>query len=249
MQKVSVCLLLATVRSGLSLRRAPGHEKLASSADEVCTLDAPASDFYSPLAFAFPDDAHVSQFLTAAEQAEAKEVSPTEAERKEWKEAMKEFGTAQQQMQKSQKRLMAAMEAMLEVPNVNGTSLAALVEKKEKDLLVVFYAPWCPHCQRYVLHDGQGQPEKAPLELFNREMQSSGANATLTVVRFDTARDQNVPEGFEVKYIPTIYVAAANGKKTQYKGNPQDTKALVAFIEANSAKTTKIGAASSNSLV
>merc|ERR1719428_2563684 len=121
---------------------------------------------------------------------------------------MEEYVQAQQQMKASQERLMAAMSAMLQVPNVNGAALTSMVEKKEKDLLVVFYAPWCPHCQSYVLHDGKGSPEDAPLEVFNREMQASGANATLKILRYDTAADQNLPNGFDVKYIPTIYVAA-----------------------------------------
>merc|ERR1719321_1817227 len=101
------------------------------------------------------------------------------------------------------------MTAMLEVPVVDTKGLNAMVEKKEKDLLVVFYAPWCPHCQSFVLHDGKGSPEDAPLEVFNRDMKARGANATLEVLRFDTQADQNVPEGFDVKYIPTIYLAAA----------------------------------------
>merc|ERR1719240_1963905 len=100
-------------------------------------------------------------------------------------------------MQSASNRLMAAMSAMLEVPNVNGVTLKSKVEKKDKDVLVVFYAPWCPHCQRFVLHDGRGSPENAPLEVFNRQMQERGANATLSVLRFDTHAHQDVPADFK----------------------------------------------------
>merc|ERR1719399_1204159 len=135
---------------------------------------------------------------------------------------------------------MDAMTAMLEVPMVNSTSLTSLVDQKEKDVLVVFYAPWCPHCQTFVLHDGKGSPENAPLEVFNRNVKASTANTTLSVVRFDVSADRNLPAGFDVKHIPTIYMAAADGKKTPFNGNHVDSATLVAFIEANSAKTKKI---------
>merc|ERR1719453_2885950 len=107
---------------------------------------------------------------------------------------------------------------MLEVPLMNKSTLVAMLDKKDKDTLVVFYAPWCPHCQRYVLHDGKGNPEKAPLEIFNKEMEARGASQTLNIVRWDIDKDRDLPSQFEVKFIPTIYLAAADGTATQFKG-------------------------------
>merc|ERR1719335_2124285 len=153
---------------------------------------------------------------------------------------------AQTKMKKSQARVMGAMEAMLQVPSVDTAKLNGMVDSKKKDALVVFYAPWCPHCQTFVLHNGKGNPEEAPLEIFNGNVKASGADKTLDVVRFDVAANREaglpMPEGFEVQHIPTIYMAAADGKKTQFKGNHVDSATLVDFIEKNSAKTKKIGA-------
>merc|ERR1719379_2978873 len=117
------------------------------------------------------------------------------------------------------------MENMLEVPLVDKAALTAMVEKKDKDLFVVFYAPWCPHCQSFVLHDGKGNPEQVPLEIFNRNVHASGANKTLSVLRFDVDanRSGGMPAGFEAKYIPTIYLAAADGTKVQFKSNKVDS--------------------------
>merc|ERR1719281_1189462 len=132
------------------------------------------------------------------------------------------------------------MEAMLQVPVVNKAALTAMVEKGDKDTLVVFYAPWCPHCQRYVLHDGKGNPEKAPLEVFNQEMKARGASETLNVVRWNIDADRDLPSQFKVQYIPTIYLAAADGTSTQYKGNPANSAEMVEFIEEKSSKTKNI---------
>merc|ERR1719460_1569174 len=153
---------------------------------------------------------------------------------------MEEYMKAQGQMKKSQARLMGAMEAMLQVPSVDKAKL----EANKKDALVVFYAPWCPHCQTFVLHNGKGNPEEAPLEIFYKNIKASGADKTLDVVRFDVSqnREAGLPAGFEVKHIPTIYMAAADGKKTMFQGQHVDSATLVDFIEKNSANTKKIGA-------
>jgi len=239
-------ILVALCFSVQGLRHAkdqpPAKASLAIS-EPGCAVDkAPVAEFYGALGLTFPSNASISKFLIDAEAHEAKDAKPSEAAKAEWKSAMQEYAEAQKEMQSASSRLMNAMSAMLEVPNVDGAALASKVEKKEKDLLVVFYAPWCPHCQSFVLHDQKGSPENAPLEVFNRDMKARGADKTLSVLRFDTQESQDVPEGFEVKYIPTIYMAAADEKKTKFEGDARKGEDLVAFIEANSAKTKKIAA-------
>merc|ERR1719456_388636 len=146
---------------------------------------------------------------------------------------------------------MAAMTAMLQVPQKTTTEVNSMVDSKKKDTLVVFYAPWCPHCQTFVLHNGKGNPEEAPLEVFNKNIKAAGADKTLDIVRFDVAanREAGLPKGFQVQHIPTIYMAAADGKKTVFSGNHVDAQTLVDFIESNSAKTKKIGAIAPQTVV
>merc|ERR1719379_1716719 len=147
-------------------------------------------------------------------------------------------------MKKSQEKLLSAMNNMLQVPAADTAKLNSMVDAKKKDVLVVFYAPWCPHCQTFVLHNGKGNPEEAPLETFYKSIKAAGADKTLDVVRFDVAanREAGLPKGFEVQHIPTIYMASADGKKTMFKGAHVDSATLVDFIEKNSANTKKIGA-------
>merc|ERR550537_826927 len=153
---------------------------------------------------------------------------------------MEEYKTNQQAMQKASTRMMNAMENMLEVPSMDKDTLTAMLDKKDKDTFIVFYAPWCPHCQTFVLHDGKGNPQKAPLEIFNKEMKARGASKTLNVVRWNVAEHKDVPKQFKVQYIPAMYLAAADGTVTPFKGNAGKSEELVKFIEEKSSKTKEI---------
>jgi len=247
------CVLFALLSIALGSRlRAPVDVKLQPDEQQGCSLtDAPKGTFDSALALVLPDDKEVAKFLADAEKAEDASKNPTADEKKEWKSAMEEYVKTQTEMKKSQDRLMNAMSAMLQVPAVTTAKLNTMVDAKAKDTLVVFYAPWCPHCQTFVLHNGKGNPETAPLEVFNKNMKAAGADKTLDVVRFDTAANQEagLPKGFEVQHIPTIYMAAADGTKTVFSGNQVDAQTLVDFIEKNSAKTKKIAAVAPQTVV
>lgn len=236
----TLCLGTLCLWPGAALRRTTPSGAVVID-EQACTVDgAPEASFKDALAVAWPSDVSIAQFVASAEKAEAMQDAPTPEERKEYKAAMEEYGEASKTMKNAQARLMSAMTKMLQVPAVGSTELTSLLEKKEKDLLIVFYAPWCPHCQTFVLHDGKGSPEGAPLEIFNRNVMASSANMTLSVLRYDISADRNIPAGFEVKHIPTIYMAAADGKKTPFNENHVDSATLVNFIKANSAKTKTI---------
>jgi len=238
------CILvtLLSLACGSRLRNPSQDAKLQPDEEQACALvDAPKGSFDNALTLVLPNEKDAAEFVAAAEKAEDASATPTAEEKKEWKAAMAEYVKAQSKMKNSQDKLLKAMSNMLEVPAVNTAKVNTMVDAKKKDMLVVFYAPWCPHCQTFVLHDGKGSPEKAPLEVLNRGIKASGADKTLNIVRFDVAADREagLPKGFEVKHIPTIYMAAADGTKTVFDGQGD----IIAFIEKNSAKTKKIAVA------
>lgn len=204
-------------RRGL-LQNAP---KTQVNEEQECPLNGPIS---KDLVFGFNLD------VNSAEQ-------PTKEEKTELKSAIEDYKKAQTTMKQAQARLLSAMTAMLEVPQVDGKALTDLIDSKEKDVFVVFYAPWCGHCQQFVIHDGKGNPEKAPLEVFNREVQKA-AGKTLKIVRFDVQQDKaSIPSQFTIQAIPTIMLIPAGGSQVQFKGNHQELEQLKQFIEAHAAKT------------
>jgi thiol-disulfide isomerase/thioredoxin len=124
-------------------------------------------------------------------------------------------------------------EAASSVTPVDSKSLGELADAKQ-DLLLVFYAPWCPTCQTFVMHDAQGNPEKAPLELLSKEFQAASGPK---VVKWDVDVDRNVGD-FDVEYIPTVYLVTSNGEKQMFKGDPHDAKALKQFAGVKAAGAT-----------
>merc|ERR1719379_3029722 len=96
-----------------------------------------------------------------------------------------------------------------------------LISKKKESVLIAFYAPWCPHCQRFVMGDG------SPLtRLSNALAAKHGAR----VVKFDV-KAQGSPPGFSVNAVPAVYLFnATTGKKTEYDHNPEDLGAFEAWV-------------------
>merc|ERR1740117_2301578 len=88
--------------------------------------------------------------------AHVKDEPTTTAEKKdELNNAVAHYKTQKMQFQLAEARLMKAFDSLLEVPVADGHQLSTLLEGGGKPTLIVFYAPWCPHCQTFVLHDGK----------------------------------------------------------------------------------------------
>jgi len=224
--KTQIMLLLGLVvsASAVSLRQAGDKPVEKIPVDlESCPLDSPV------VALALSSD-------SALEETNGLAVgTPNEAaKRKALMDALAEYKVKKQAMQVATNNLMAAMEALLVVPAADKALLANVADGKTgKDSLVVFYAPWCPHCQTFVLHDKQGNPSNAPLELLSQDLAKDSSTKDVAVMRADVTvlGQSGIPSKFAVQGIPSVYFANKAGKATQFAGNPHSTADLTAFVK------------------
>jgi len=113
------------------------------------------------------------------------------------------------------------------VKAVDATSLSTMIRTAEADLLVVFYAPWCPHCQTYVMHDEHGNADKAPLELLAKELAS---HEGVKVLKYDI-NEHKPPVGFPLEHVPTIFMKSKNrAQPTEFQGDPHDLANLKQWV-------------------
>mmetsp|Transcript_2398 Transcript_2398/g.5981 ORF Transcript_2398/g.5981 Transcript_2398/m.5981 type:complete len:204 (+) Transcript_2398:52-663(+) len=112
-----------------------------------------------------------------------------------------------------------------QVVGVDATSLTSLVDAKTEDILIAFYAPWCPHCRNFVMFDDNENPEKALVEILNQEIILEKGPK---VVKFDVTKSE-VPAQFTVRGIPTVYLSLKSGAAVQYEANPHDLVGLKAW--------------------
>lgn len=153
-------------------------------------------------------------------------------------DAMVDYKQKKQAFQLATNNLMAAMETLLEVPSADASMLEQVAGGKTgKDALVVFYAPWCPHCQTFVLHDKQGNPTNAPLELLRKELATAPETKNVNVIRADVTQvGKKIPAVFAVASIPSVYFVSKDGKASKFAGNPGSSPQLKQFIEEKRTK-------------
>jgi len=160
---------------------------------------------------------------------DSEELSISEKQ-KHLKVAIKNFRVKAKAFNEAKAEVFSSMEALLEVPSVDGKDLERFAAEK-KSVLITFYAPWCPHCQTFVYHDGKGDPTKAGLEELRRDFIES--NSSTHVVRFDVQKHQkSLPKQYKLPGIPAVYLLKADGNVVQYQGNPHDSDGLKSFVQS-----------------
>jgi len=106
------------------------------------------------------------------------------------------------------------------VEAVNEKQWRELRHANKFDLLVTFYAPWCPHCKGFI---NKKDGKQSPIDTLNEGLEKvSGPK----VVQFDMT-DSSPPVTLDS--VPTIMLFKTNGQAIHFQGDPFDLPALTAF--------------------
>jgi len=102
---------------------------------------------------------------------------------------------------------------------VNSTTWSELRRANKFNFLITFYAPWCPHCKKFVAG------ENAPLKAFSASLEKMKRDVP-KVVTFDVIGDT---PPLVIDAVPTIYLFKTNGEALTFDGDGHDLEALMAF--------------------
>jgi len=174
----------------------------------------------------------VSSLKPLEENAHTQSQLPKDADITSYVDAVMDARHAKQEFAKAQAELMGAMEGLLEVPAADPLFLRKAANGANgHDSLIVFYAPWCPHCQTFVLHDKKGDPTNAPLEQLKKNWAYDAQMEKVHIMRADITKVGKVlPAAFKLSGIPTAYFVSSMGEATKFVGDVHDTDALRNFV-------------------
>lgn len=112
---------------------------------------------------------------------------------------------------------------------------------KAEHNLILFYAPWCPHCQSFVGANGTiADQEASPWHQYAAHLRDSEFEELQSVQfgQFSTSPQKGVrnlvPKGYEVGHIPRVAYVESDGQlKDWYFENPDDLTALTEWLLQN----------------
>lgn len=108
-----------------------------------------------------------------------------------------------------------------------GKNFVEIVNDNTKDVLVEYYAPWCPHCKNLEpIYESLGQIFK---------------DAPSVVISKIDATANSIPDDISISGFPTIHFFPANNKAEPipYEG-PRTARAIAEFIKTHAATTFEI---------
>ncbi|GET85967.1 protein disulfide isomerase [Leishmania tarentolae] len=111
--------------------------------------------------------------------------------------------------------------AKAELVELNASNFHSVVNNASKNVFVMFYAPWCGHCNK-MKSTWQDLSDKYPI------------TGDVIIARIDASEHRDIAKEFDVHGFPTLKFFAKNNKsgKAQYEG-PRELSAFMAYVSAN----------------
>lgn len=143
-------------------------------------------------------------------------------------------GAAQPAKPRALVKAAAAHKSDVAVEAVDEAQLADSVASAKSDMLVTFYAPWCPHCETFVLADN------APLKELAKEMGDADIKG-LRVLSVDVTTVQKIPERFgAIQYVPAVFFVPGEKDSAPVAYQSEySIEALTAFMKEHSTGDAK----------
>lgn len=120
-------------------------------------------------------------------------------------------------------------EKMQGVEYLNTETFKTFISKPKQHTLVMFYAPWCPHCTE----------AKPKFQAASEKLKQSKSGSTLAAVNCDEKTSEKVCEDLKIEGFPTLIHFADGKKVSDYAEQPPTTEGVVKYMSSLSAGKSK----------
>jgi len=110
------------------------------------------------------------------------------------------------------------------------SNFTSFIMNTDKDVLVNFYAPWCPHCQQF-----------APDYIQTAKLLENNTNIVLAAI--DAWKFHQVGEKYHIRGFPTVLLFLRSKKEApiEYAGWKRNVDNLIAFVQSHQDSSTGKG--------
>lgn len=94
-------------------------------------------------------------------------------------------------------------------------------DKKPALRVMLFYATWCPHCERF-LESGK----------YDEYEQTLGKDGNVVFVKYDYDKNKSIGDQYNVSSFPTIIAVDAKDKVYRFHGDRNNIEDMTKFVKA-----------------
>jgi thiol-disulfide isomerase/thioredoxin len=96
--------------------------------------------------------------------------------------------------------------------------------KKDQLKVMLFYATWCPHCERYL--------ESGKYEQISKALAKSDGKVAVVFEKYDYDHNKALGDTYNITSFPTIIAVDKNEKVFRFYGDRNSQEDMAKFVEA-----------------